>query len=102
MTTSQLDNIAQNTSFNGQKLLSGAFSNKAFQIGAGANQTVNVSIASTESFRLGHISTADLALTSADGGDVQLEITSSITGQKLSLNAISIQANNKAENGIGA
>jgi flagellin len=98
----QLDNIAQNTSFNGQKLLSGAFSNKAFQIGASAYQTVNVSIASTESFRLGHVSTADLALTSADGGDVQLEITSSITGQKLSLNAISIQANNKAENGVGA
>ena len=99
---SQLDNIAQNTSFNGQKLLSGAFSNKAFQIGADANQTVNVSIGSTESTRLGHISTADLDLTSADGGNVQLEITSSITGQKLSLNAISVQANNKAENGIGA
>ena len=98
----QLDNIAQNTSFNGQKLLSGAFSNKAFQIGANANQTVNVSIGSTESTRVGHISTADLALTSADGGEVQLEITSSITGQKLNLNAISIQANNKAENGLGA
>jgi flagellin len=98
----QLDNIAQNTSFNGQKLLSGAFSNKAFQIGAGANQTVNVSIGSAESTRLGHISTADLDLTSAAGGDVQLEITSSITGQKLNLNTISIQANNKAENGLGA
>src|SRR5215475_6593030 len=98
----QLDNIAQNTSFNGQKLLSGAFSNKAFQIGASANQTVNVSIGSVESTRVGHISTADLSLTSADGGDVQLEITSSITGQKLTLNTISVQANNKAENGIGA
>ena len=98
----QLDNIAQNTSFNGQKLLSGAFSNKAFQIGASANQTVNVSIGSVDSTRVGHISTADLSLTSADGGDVKLEITSSITGQKLNLNTISVQANNKAENGIGA
>src|SRR5262249_40440131 len=44
----QLDNIAQNTSFNGQKLLSGAFSNKAFQIGASANQTGNVSIGSVD------------------------------------------------------
>src|SRR5215475_11077621 len=98
----QLDNIAQNTSFNGQKLLSGAFTNKSFQIGADANQTVNVSIGSAESTRVGHISTADLDLTSASGGDVQLEITSSITGQKLTLNAVSVQANNKAENGIGA
>jgi len=98
----QLNNIAENTTFNGQKLLSGAFSNKAFQIGANANQTVSVSIDSTQSTRLGHVSTADLALTSADGGDVQLEITSSITGEKLDLNTISLQANNKAENGIGA
>jgi flagellin len=97
-----LDNIAQNTSFNGQKLLSGAFTNKSFQIGANANQTVNVSIESAESTRIGHISTADLSLTSADGGDVQLTLTSGITGDKLTLNTISIQANNKAENGLGA
>src|SRR4051794_22861060 len=37
----QLDNIAQTTSFNGQKLLSGAFTNKSFQIGANANQAVS-------------------------------------------------------------
>ncbi len=98
----QLDNIAQNTSFNGQKLLSGAFSNKAFQIGANANQTVDVSIGSTESTRIGHTSTADLSFASADGEDVQLTLTSSITGQKLTLNTISVQANNKAENGVGA
>jgi flagellin len=98
----QLNNIAENTSFNGQKLLSGAFSNKVFQIGANAHQTVSVSIGSTEPTRLGHVSTADLALTNADGGDVQLEITSSITGEKLDLNTISLQANNKAENGLGA
>ena len=99
---SQLNNIANTTSFNGQKLLSGAFSNKTFQVGADANQTVSVSIGSAESTRVGHISTADLDVTSAGGGDVQLEITSSITGQKLNLNSISVQSNNKAENGVGA
>src|SRR5262245_3852309 len=98
----QLDNIAQNTTFNGQKLLSRAFTNKSFQIGANANQTVNVSIESAESTRIGHISTADLSLTSVDGGDVQLTLTSGITGDKLTLNTISIQANTKAENGLGA
>ena len=98
----QLDNIAQNTSFNGQKLLSGAFVNKSFQIGADANQTVNVSIGSAESTKIGHISSADLALASSDGGDVQLTLTSSITGEKLTLNTVSVQTNNKAENGLGA
>jgi flagellin len=99
---SQLDNIAQNTSFNGQKLLSGAFSNKSFQIGANANQAVNVSIGSTECTRIGHVSSADLALADSNGGDVQLTLTSGITGAKLTLNTVSVQANNKAENGLGA
>jgi flagellin len=98
----QLENIAQNTSFNGQKLLSGAFSNKSFQVGANANQTVSVSIGSAESGRIGHISTANLALASTDGGDVQLTLTSGITGEKLTLNTVSVQDNNKAENGLGA
>lgn len=98
----QLDNIAQSTSFNGQALLSGAFTNKSFQIGANANQTYNLSIGSTESTKIGHVSSANLALSSADGGDVQLTITSSITGQQLTLNSISIEANNQAENGLGA
>lgn len=98
----QLDNIAQNTSFNGQKLLSGAFSNKSFQIGANANQTVNVSIGSAESTRIGHTSSANLTLASADGGDVQLTLTSGITGEKLTLNTISVKANNQAANGMGA
>lgn len=98
----QLDNIAQTTSFNGQKLLSGGFTNKAFQIGADANQTVSVSIGSTESTRLGHFSTTDLNLSNSDGGAVQLEITSGITAQKFTLNTVFLQANNKAENGAGA
>ncbi len=98
----QLDNIAKDTAFNGQKLLSGAFTNKALQIGAGANQTASISIASVESTKLGHVSSANLSLSSPEGGEVQLTITSSITGQKLTLNKVDVQSNNRAENGIGA
>ena len=49
----ELDNIATTTSFNGQQLLNGNFSNKNFQIGAYANQTVQVSIGATESDKIG-------------------------------------------------
>lgn len=35
----ELDNIANTTSFNGQQMLSGAFTNKEFQIGAYSNTT---------------------------------------------------------------
>ncbi|MBZ8004353.1 flagellin hook IN motif-containing protein, partial [Campylobacter canadensis] len=41
------------TSFNGQKLLSGNFSNKEFQIGAYSNETVKASIGATTSDKIG-------------------------------------------------
>ena len=49
----ELDNIGNTTSFNGQQLLNGTFSNKEFQIGAYSNQTVKASIGSTTSDKIG-------------------------------------------------
>ena len=98
----ELSTIAKTTSYNGQKLLSGAFTNKAIQIGAFANETANISIGSTEATKMGHITQANLSLASSSGGEVQLTITSSITGETLTLNKIDIQSNNSATNGMGA
>lgn len=53
----QLDNIAKTTSFNGQVLLSGKFSNKEFQVGAYSNQTIEASINNTQSLAIGNIAT---------------------------------------------
>ncbi|ANE35017.1 flagellin [Campylobacter hyointestinalis subsp. lawsonii CCUG 27631] len=50
----ELDNIAKTTSFNGQQLLNGNFSNKEFQIGAYSNETAKVSIGATDSNSIGH------------------------------------------------
>ncbi|DAB37588.1 MAG: hypothetical protein A2023_05095 [Sulfuricurvum sp. GWF2_44_89] len=52
----QLDNIAKTTTFNGQALLSGTFSNKEFQVGAYSNQSIKASIANTQSLAVGAIS----------------------------------------------
>ncbi len=98
----ELDTIAKTTAFNGQQLLGGAFTNKKIQIGAYANETANISIGSAESTKTGHITQAKLELASDSGGQTQLTITSAITGEELTLNEIDIQANNKAENGMGA
>lgn len=49
----ELDNIANTTSFNGQTLLNGNFSNKNFQIGAYSNETVKVNIGATNSNKIG-------------------------------------------------
>lgn len=98
----ELDAIAKTTSYNGQQLLSGEFTNQSIQVGAYANETASINIASAESTQTGHISTAQLALENEDGGEVQLTLTSAITGQEVELETIEILANNSAENGMGA
>ena len=50
-----LDNIATSTTYNGQSLLSGAFTNKEFQVGAYSNQTVRASIGATDSAKIGNV-----------------------------------------------
>ena len=74
----ELDNIATTTSFNGQQLLNGNFSNKNFQIGAYANQTVQVSIGATASDKIGltRFETSQLMAYSAGGiSDVVFELS---------------------------
>ncbi len=51
----ELDNIANTTSFNGQQLLAGAFTNREFQIGAYSNTTIKASIGATQSDKIGHV-----------------------------------------------
>jgi flagellin len=51
----ELDNIAETTSFNGQSLLSGQYTDKRFQIGANANETISLDIGATSSDKIGHV-----------------------------------------------
>ena len=50
---SEMDRIAETTTFNGLKLLDGSFSAQSFQVGANANQTVDVSVGSATTDELG-------------------------------------------------
>jgi len=50
----ELDNIAYTTSYNGYSLLSGHFTNKEFQIGDHANNTIDLSIGATSSDKIGN------------------------------------------------
>ncbi len=49
----EAQNIATTTSFNGQNLLDGTFTNKQFHIGAYANQTVGISIGNAQTTSVG-------------------------------------------------
>jgi flagellin len=96
----ELNIIAKTTSFNGQKLLSGTFTNKEFQMGANANESVKVNIGSTETNQIGQTTRAQLDINKT--GSNQLTLRSATTGKELTLEPINILNNNKAENGMGA
>jgi len=73
----QLDMIAQNTSFNGQTLLSGNFSDKSFQVGINPNETISLSIDSAESSELGnneHGKLSDINVLTQEGAEAAIEV----------------------------
>lgn len=49
----ELDRISETTTFGGQKLLDGHYTDKNFQVGANANETIAISITSVTSGKLG-------------------------------------------------
>ena len=94
-----LGNIAGTTSFNGQKLLSGTFINKEFQMGANANESVKASIASAEISQVGQTTRAELRISQL--GENQLTVKSAITGESILLESFDIKENNDPDNGMG-
>ena len=50
----QVQTIATQTQFNGQNILDGTFSGQQFQVGANANQIINVSISNSQSNAIGN------------------------------------------------
>jgi len=48
----EVDRISSTTEFNGLKLLDGSFTSQKFQVGANANQTINVSVAGSSTAHL--------------------------------------------------
>lgn len=62
-----LDSIGNTTSYNGQALLSGQFTNKEFQVGAYSNQSIKASIGSTTSDKIGQVRVSTGALITASG-----------------------------------
>ena len=95
----QLDNIALQTSFNGQKLLAGSFVNREFQIGAFSNETVKASIGSTMSSKIGGVrfETTD---TITKPGVSKLQFRNPKGGADIKLESVKI--GHKINEGVGA
>ncbi len=101
----ELDNIANTTSFNGQQMLSGSFTNKEFQIGAYSNTTIKASIQPTNSHKIGHVRYETAAEMSVSAGSSSLnEVTLRFlnTDGTNSYSIESIKISTTAGTGIGA
>lgn len=94
----ELDNIANTTSFNGRKLLSGAFTNKEFQIGAYSNETLKVTIGATNSDKIGSVR-AETGSLIKEEGEVSLKFVNSANGRDIMLETTTISTS--AGTGVG-
>ncbi|KAA1160174.1 flagellin [Pseudoalteromonas fuliginea] len=63
----ELTRIADTTSFGGQQLLDGSYGSKTFQVGANANETINVSLSSVAAEKIGSNQTNLQSATTVDG-----------------------------------
>ncbi|MCD4720323.1 MAG: flagellin [Desulfobacula sp.] len=73
-----LRDIAQNTSFNGQKLLSGAFTDKQFQVGASSGEIIEISLGSIDPSQISDETLgalADIDVTTQEGAQAAIELT---------------------------
>jgi len=78
----ELNRVADTTNFNGRTLLDGDFTNAQFQVGANANQTINVSMSSARATDIGNytFSANGTGLGTATGANSVVSETVTIAG----------------------
>ncbi|HIJ78151.1 MAG: flagellin [Desulfobulbaceae bacterium] len=80
----QINNIAQTTTYNGQQLLTGNFTNKSFQVGANSGETINISIGATQADKLGDQNLgmlSDINVTTQEGAQSAIKIADEAMAQ---------------------
>ena len=109
---SEVDRIAMNTEYNGQRVLDGSFSGASFQVGANANQTISFGITSAKASSIGGIATAtgtevtaaastDITVSIGGGAAVSVASSAGFTGALSGQDATSAYAKAAAINDAG-
>lgn len=96
----EMDIIANTTAFNGQTLLKGNFTNKSFQIGAYANQTVSVSIGNADASHVGSLATLQTAADSTGTTVNNLLIAADLSSSANADGYAQIAASSSATTGV--
>ncbi len=85
----EIDRVSSTTEFNGLKLLDGSFTSESFQVGANANQTINVSIDGSSTTHL-QDNRIDAANTTVDFGTTAVQ-NSTTSGNVGTVNGVAAQ-----------
>lgn len=95
--TSELTRISQTTTFGGQKLLDGSYGTKAIQVGANANETINLSLENVAANNIGSQQIKSLAITPSDTGIGSAAGTITVTGNGQVSTAIAVPVGSSAQ-----
>ena len=79
--TAELNRISATTTFGGQKLLDGSYGTKAIQVGANANETINLTLENVAASNIGSQQIKSVAITPNDTGVKAGTITVTGNGQ---------------------
>jgi flagellin len=82
--TQELSRVANTTQFNGQNVLDGSLTNSQFQVGANANQTISVGIASANASDIGNNTIAG-SLTATGVSQSVAAASNNVTAQTLTI-----------------
>lgn len=88
--TSELNRIANTTTFNGKKVLDGSFAGQKFQVGADANQTINVTISDARATALGNYAYTSTNTTAANGISVATAAAAALAANNYNTQDITI------------
>lgn len=90
---SEIETVAKNTNFNGQKLLDGSFQNSQFQTGANVGNTINVSVSRLDLDSLGSAKTAGISSkVSTTGFDTAGTANNNLASGDLVINGVAVGA----------
>ncbi|WJN52910.1 flagellin [Pseudomonas asiatica] len=79
--TAELNRISETTTFGGQKLLDGSYGTKAIQVGANANETINLSLDNVSAKSIGSQQVKSVAVAATPTGVAANTITVTGNGQ---------------------
>jgi flagellin len=95
----EMDRIANTTTFNGLKVLDGSFVTQKFQVGADANQTINIDINSMRSGDLGRYYTNAVNTNANQGsGQAATAAASRVSNNTIAAQTLTIAGNRGSKN----